>query len=1157
MAGVSNVSGDPGEAGEGGVPGGTCHFFYEDGVYRVGRHGQLQFGMIVENSEYYSSESEEEGEDAAAEAKADDPDDKLKPGTVRVAWHPKGHEQVVPETSEFNADVVVCYESWIGVIKSVNNKITLKLSDGSLCKLSEEFVDSLENLCEDRDEDCQFKGFEYFPGLVLKGPKSIYEKGEFLLKSPDYAKKAKFIRSTVIETEVESIGVHWQCKAYSKDEDGLSKLSAKLPDYTVPKSELKKVKKLYVFEPCTLQIGDRNFYTLKEDDRVVPLNEWIKKEQSIIQGRSGDPPPELPELPIVDPSGTDQAVVGTGVHESPSSGESDAESTSSETNKRTKKRNVISSKALYKKKAKVRKLKSKREKRKLPKVKALTPGEKYVVETIRTESVADVVWQDGTVEENVPSRELPIEMEASEEPVYDLKDHPDFRYRPSSIVIRVANFEPSQSKKGCGGQVLDNLTSGKVSVWSVIVGFEQVQVWWADDSVSECWPQDLYKIGEYDSDDEGGLWSGDADDWLNDDLEDGDESVSSWETLSETSEPGDVYAYIELNAEVEDDEDPANLRPKLAANIEKARIAMTRLEEIFQENPNLQTNCVMKQLLDVFIDCRYLDRLMGTSFFHENNFEGLLEKIRDRGKVGSYQQQVNAQMRRLFDRSPSNLKTMGVPTDKSGNASNLELASTSSTDAKDRESFNEENQPSQESVDQIAEKLSEASLLATNLVPTDINDDLDWVDDQQMCAKLCSLMKAQLVKAHDEVVERYGGQGAIFTQEDLKESPGEAEDDLEGIMIQILSSARESLNDKLAEISSVLGRCDEKCQKLEESQSSATDTEVAPPPPKGVSSQEIAQALYGTTTKSQLDTSKAASEILNTNEDDDGQGSEEVFSIEESAPGNHKFKLSLFQPIDPKNFIKFVRKEVNLLKTNLPEGIFVKAFEDRMDLYSVMIKGPQNTPYEDGLFFFDFQLTADYPKTPPVCHYISYCSDRLNPNLYEDGKVCVSLLGTWSGKGTETWSPNSNMLQLLVSIQGLILVSEPYFNEAGYERQKGSQQGTENSRMYNEMVVLKLIQSMTKLIQNPPPVFKSNVHEHFEKNGQRFITRVEEWLNQSLTHHEPNKGVREQPVGRKPDFPLIPTSKGFCISVSKAVSKFKEVLSQVKGDNSDSKPEQS
>ena len=27
-----------------------------------------------------------------------------------------------------------------------------------------------------------------------------------------------------------------------------------------------------------------------------------------------------------------------------------------------------------------------------------------------------------------------------------------------------------------------------------------------------------------------------------------------------------------------------------------------------------------------------------------------------------------------------------------------------------------------------------------------------------------------------------------------------------------------------------------------------------------------------------------------------------------------------------------------------------------------MIKGPERTPYEDGLFFFDFQLSEDYPK---------------------------------------------------------------------------------------------------------------------------------------------------------------------------------------------------
>ena len=34
------------------------------------------------------------------------------------------------------------------------------------------------------------------------------------------------------------------------------------------------------------------------------------------------------------------------------------------------------------------------------------------------------------------------------------------------------------------------------------------------------------------------------------------------------------------------------------------------------------------------------------------------------------------------------------------------------------------------------------------------------------------------------------------------------------------------------------------------------------------------------------------------------------------------------------------------LHFSLPDGIYVRAFEDRMDLFSVMIKGPHKTPYE-------------------------------------------------------------------------------------------------------------------------------------------------------------------------------------------------------------------
>lgn len=60
---------------------------------------------------------------------------------------------------------------------------------------------------------------------------------------------------------------------------------------------------------------------------------------------------------------------------------------------------------------------------------------------------------------------------------------------------------------------------------------------------------------------------------------------------------------------------------------------------------------------------------------------------------------------------------------------------------------------------------------------------------------------------------------------------------------------------------------------------------------------------------------------------------------------------------------------------------------------------------------------------------------RFNPNLYNCGKVCLSLLGTWQGDQGESWNKEtSTLLQVLISIQSLILVDMPYFNEPGYVR---------------------------------------------------------------------------------------------------------------------------
>ncbi|XP_043571136.1 (E3-independent) E2 ubiquitin-conjugating enzyme UBE2O isoform X2 [Chiloscyllium plagiosum] len=220
----------------------------------------------------------------------------------------------------------------------------------------------------------------------------------------------------------------------------------------------------------------------------------------------------------------------------------------------------------------------------------------------------------------------------------------------------------------------------------------------------------------------------------------------------------------------------------------------------------------------------------------------------------------------------------------------------------------------------------------------------------------------------------------------------------------------------------------------------------------------------------------------------------EVFSVLESVPESHAFKKMEFQPADSKKFFNTVRKEMALLATALPDGIMVKTFEDRMDLFSALIKGPTRTPYDDGLFLFDIQLPNVYPAVPPLFRYISQCSGRLNPNLYDNGKVCVSLLGTWIGKGTERWTSKSSLLQVLISIQGLILVNEPYYNEAGFDSDRGLQEGYENSRCYNEMALIKLVQSMTQLIQKPVEIFEQEIKEHFYTNGWRLVYRMESWL---------------------------------------------------------------
>ncbi|PWA37635.1 ubiquitin-conjugating enzyme family protein [Artemisia annua] len=184
----------------------------------------------------------------------------------------------------------------------------------------------------------------------------------------------------------------------------------------------------------------------------------------------------------------------------------------------------------------------------------------------------------------------------------------------------------------------------------------------------------------------------------------------------------------------------------------------------------------------------------------------------------------------------------------------------------------------------------------------------------------------------------------------------------------------------------------------------------------------------------------------------------------------------------PKKWAKKIQEEWKILEKDLPDTIFVRVYESRMDLLRAAIIGAEGTPYHDGLFFFDVCFPSTYPQKAPLVHYHSG-GLRINPNLYACGKVCLSLLNTWTGGKKEMWIPGSStMLQVLVSIQGLILNSKPYFNEPGYEVSSGTVQEKKFALNYNENTLSLSLKTMVYTMKKQPKVTDSFIVCH-----QRFI----------------------------------------------------------------------
>ena len=214
--------------------------------------------------------------------------------------------------------------------------------------------------------------------------------------------------------------------------------------------------------------------------------------------------------------------------------------------------------------------------------------------------------------------------------------------------------------------------------------------------------------------------------------------------------------------------------------------------------------------------------------------------------------------------------------------------------------------------------------------------------------------------------------------------------------------------------------------------------------------------------------------------------------------------------------VKRLTHEIKILQNYLPleftNAIFVKYDEQRMDVMKALIMGAEGTPYANGAFLFDIYFDENYPQCPPKVTLMTTGGGkiRFNPNLYNNGYVCLSLLGTWSGDAGEKWREDvSNLLQVLISLQSIVMSEGVLYNEPAYAGGRSWKSYENMDNGYTNIVkYANLKYAMIEQIKNPPKGFEEIVKLHFYLKKEEIMKECMGWLNEAeRIKNDPTVGV--------------------------------------------------
>lgn len=133
-------------------------------------------------------------------------------------------------------------------------------------------------------------------------------------------------------------------------------------------------------------------------------------------------------------------------------------------------------------------------------------------------------------------------------------------------------------------------------------------------------------------------------------------------------------------------------------------------------------------------------------------------------------------------------------------------------------------------------------------------------------------------------------------------------------------------------------------------------------------------------------------------------------------------------------------------KSTEPQDLWLKPDEENMYIWYAKFIGPQDTPYEGGVFELKITATSQYPITPPKAMFLTQI---FHPNVhFKTGEICLDILKT-------SWSPAwtlSTVCRAIISLLSHPEPDSPLNCDAGNLLRYGDERGFKSmARMYSRL----------------------------------------------------------------------------------------------------------